>query len=970
MDSPSTAGTESDGARSGRDGEVSHRAWFRQWRHTACTWAKRVGTTGTIAGKWGTQNSYRLLLSSGKYAFSVTLSTGTVVTATATALGSTTDFSHVAGVFNGSKAILYVNGTQAASATASGTLKSSTDPIRVGNTTNNANYYQGSVDELRLYNSALSPAQVNRLANGLQHRRLRAVAVDPKFVTDPTYAGKRLHEHPTLAGAGWRTPDAVVQWWAEFLNAAAGERVYLPEDGSYVNAVKYLEEVPWNENAKPDCNIARGTSPVTQTADQYLAQYVASGTGNPAGKTSDPFRMFAAYNSSLTFNLVQDANVQRFHELMVITPPDWGIMGEGAMAAGTDDAKAYPTHDTVFRIAGLDPENKFIFHGVSFKDDYRNWEQYWHRTEAILLTTWASDLGNGCSYPGNLGYGTISSLSGLRSAADLFMLNDGEYANQAHVGVAHYTPNSTVGYIRSDRGRTPSAYSYWASFPDGFPFDLTRNDRRVPVSSADWACPLDSNFEGACAREAFVWQLSKLPKAEGFTDGRNNNWWMYVTDPNYQVGRGSPTTSPVVGPTHGGMDFTLTIYPNRIGLKWMPEATSKGSYTVQSSTDRSTWSLVGTTNGATGTYDVTSLPPAGTDTYYRVAWYDGTTTRYSDMLGVNLGSATLVNVSGGQRPPINPSISLLQQGNPYVRWELPSTCGDALSKTVAHSPCNTNTNMKCVANECRANPNGDGQLYSDYHPAVTRYLLEKRSGTSSFSSVWTVDRRPGWDGQFNHLRFSSADNTVAANTPVGYRVSAYQLNGGTQGAEWGHTDVLLAVPGNATVGTTGSGGTGGTGGTSSTGGAASGGKATGGTVPGSGGTTSTGGKASATGGTATSTGGKASATGGTAASTGGTSSSTGGSSGSGTNPCAGLCSNPVVFTTANYQSGNLGTDAICRETTANLSGGNCSNMSSRTLTVNSTTMSCNGWSLPAKRNGGYCIQVTAGTPSWASFSTW
>ena len=45
-------------------------------------------------------------------------------------------------------------------------------------------------------------------------------------------------------------------------------------------------------------------------------------------------------------------------------------------------------------------------------------------------------------------------------------------------------------------------------------------------------------------------------------------------------------------------------------------------------------------------------------------------------------------------------------------------------------------------------------------------------------------------------------------------------------------------------------------------------------------------------------------------------------------------------------------------------------LASRTLKVNNTTMSCNGWTLPAKRNGGYCIQVTAGTPSWTAFATW
>jgi hypothetical protein len=48
-------------------------------------------------------------------------------------------------------------------------------------------------------------------------------------------------------------------------------------------------------------------------------------------------------------------------------------------------------------------------------------------------------------------------------------------------------------------------------------------------------------------------------------------------------------------------------------------------------------------------------------------------------------------------------------------------------------------------------------------------------------------------------------------------------------------------------------------------------------------------------------------------------------------------------------------------------------VSPRTLRVNGTTMSCTGgnWSsLPAKLNGGYCIQTTAGDHPWAYFTTW
>lgn len=93
-----------------------------------------------------------------------------------------------------------------------------------------------------------------------------------------------------------------------------------------------------------------------------------------------------------------------------------------------------------------------------------------------------------------------------------------------------------------------------------------------------------------------------------------------------------------------------------------------------------------------------------------------------------------------------------------------------------------------------------------------------------------------------------------------------------------------------------------------------------------------------------------------------------------TTPCSGLCTNPKIFSGGNYSSGNLGSTAVCYQTTGNLNGGVCGNLASgRKFTVNGVAMSCtSNWPnpLPAKRNGGYCIQATAGDYPWAYFSTW
>ena len=92
-------------------------------------------------------------------------------------------------------------------------------------------------------------------------------------------------------------------------------------------------------------------------------------------------------------------------------------------------------------------------------------------------------------------------------------------------------------------------------------------------------------------------------------------------------------------------------------------------------------------------------------------------------------------------------------------------------------------------------------------------------------------------------------------------------------------------------------------------------------------------------------------------------------------PCDNLCTGATTFTFAsNYQSGALGTGTICRETTDPVAGGNCSNLASgRTFQINGVSKTCNGqnWSsVPAARNGGYCVQLGAGNWSSAAFTVW
>jgi subtilisin family serine protease len=94
-----------------------------------------------------------------------------------------------------------------------------------------------------------------------------------------------------------------------------------------------------------------------------------------------------------------------------------------------------------------------------------------------------------------------------------------------------------------------------------------------------------------------------------------------------------------------------------------------------------------------------------------------------------------------------------------------------------------------------------------------------------------------------------------------------------------------------------------------------------------------------------------------------------------TSPCANLCSNPTNFTiNGSFQSGPIGTGAVCLQTRSIVHGGNCGNfVSPRTLRVNGVQEPCNNlnWAtVPAAKDGGWCIQTTAGLQSWAFITAW
>ena len=69
-------------------------------------------------------------------------------------------WTHVALTYNGSQLRLYVNGVQVASGAASGAIQSSTSPLWIGGNQPYGEYFKGLIDDVRVYNRALTPAEI------------------------------------------------------------------------------------------------------------------------------------------------------------------------------------------------------------------------------------------------------------------------------------------------------------------------------------------------------------------------------------------------------------------------------------------------------------------------------------------------------------------------------------------------------------------------------------------------------------------------------------------------------------------------------------------------------------------------------------------------------------------------------------------------------------------------------------------
>jgi len=137
---------------------ITVEAWlnYDNWSTSSSAVAVSRWDTTTANGSWRlgrtTTSQFRFSVYINGQTYSVQGSTGK----------STSTWYHVVGTYNGTTLRLFVNGVQEDSSTISqGSLPSSGAPLSVGEYANQANpYWAGAVDEVKLFNRALSSAEV------------------------------------------------------------------------------------------------------------------------------------------------------------------------------------------------------------------------------------------------------------------------------------------------------------------------------------------------------------------------------------------------------------------------------------------------------------------------------------------------------------------------------------------------------------------------------------------------------------------------------------------------------------------------------------------------------------------------------------------------------------------------------------------------------------------------------------------
>lgn len=135
---------------------ISVEAWIKPLVAIQNAYARIVSTYN------GINSSFMMAYDSTgtKVRMLVTTSSGSQTAISTTSLTDTTKWYHCVGVYNGSNVQIFINNVNENSQSISGNLSNTGNNLGIGSDYNGGNYYQGTIDEVRIYNRALSSEEI------------------------------------------------------------------------------------------------------------------------------------------------------------------------------------------------------------------------------------------------------------------------------------------------------------------------------------------------------------------------------------------------------------------------------------------------------------------------------------------------------------------------------------------------------------------------------------------------------------------------------------------------------------------------------------------------------------------------------------------------------------------------------------------------------------------------------------------
>ena len=131
---------------------------------SAWVFKKNNSITGHVLGKRTATTGYFLYdASETTMIFTVKIG-GVSKSATTNSQTFLNNWNHVVGVYNGSNVIIYVNGIkQTLMSSITGNIDSNTNSLFVGSYDGTVQFFDGSIDEVRIFNRALNATEIKRL---------------------------------------------------------------------------------------------------------------------------------------------------------------------------------------------------------------------------------------------------------------------------------------------------------------------------------------------------------------------------------------------------------------------------------------------------------------------------------------------------------------------------------------------------------------------------------------------------------------------------------------------------------------------------------------------------------------------------------------------------------------------------------------------------------------------------------------